>query len=295
MAVELSRKGFTPYAAKKGEEYMNAAQRKHFRKILESYNQGDQHGFAATGWSEWLREGAFKVFIEITDDEPSSSLPDGTPATADNFERALFALQPAHFGTPGKRNYLWHSIIGLQAKSDGSAWTPTDPITSDECPTGVNPGTEYQKLSVATGGLRYPVCDTQSYDAVFNEVAQGIIEQSRIGCELAFPETPEGQDVDVNAMILEWTATPQTPTEQVTMVDIAACNARGFYVEASTIKLCPALCTEVAASTEGELSILAACRSGEECVPMSFETNCNDGVDNDCDGFVDRQDIECLQ
>ena len=36
MAVELSRKGFTPYAAKKGEEYMNAAQRKHFRKILET-------------------------------------------------------------------------------------------------------------------------------------------------------------------------------------------------------------------------------------------------------------------
>src|ERR1700741_1043639 len=36
MAVELSRKGFTPYAAKKGEEYMNARQRSHFRKILEN-------------------------------------------------------------------------------------------------------------------------------------------------------------------------------------------------------------------------------------------------------------------
>ena len=36
MAVELTRKAFTPYAAKKGEEYMNAAQRKHFKKILES-------------------------------------------------------------------------------------------------------------------------------------------------------------------------------------------------------------------------------------------------------------------
>ena len=35
MAVELTRKSFTPYAAKKGEEYMNAKQRTHFRKILE--------------------------------------------------------------------------------------------------------------------------------------------------------------------------------------------------------------------------------------------------------------------
>src|SRR5262244_3972469 len=36
MAVEITRKSFTPYAAKKGEEYMNARQRSHFRKILES-------------------------------------------------------------------------------------------------------------------------------------------------------------------------------------------------------------------------------------------------------------------
>ncbi|HEX6295407.1 MAG TPA: RNA polymerase-binding protein DksA [Burkholderiales bacterium] len=36
MPVELTRKSFTPYTAKKGEEYMNARQRSHFRKILEA-------------------------------------------------------------------------------------------------------------------------------------------------------------------------------------------------------------------------------------------------------------------
>jgi len=36
MAVELTRKTFTPYVPKKGEEYMNAKQRSHFRKILET-------------------------------------------------------------------------------------------------------------------------------------------------------------------------------------------------------------------------------------------------------------------
>lgn len=35
MAVELTRKSFTPYAQKKGEEYMNARMRSHFRKMLE--------------------------------------------------------------------------------------------------------------------------------------------------------------------------------------------------------------------------------------------------------------------
>ncbi len=36
MPVELSKKSFAPYVPKKGEEYMNAKQRTHFRKILES-------------------------------------------------------------------------------------------------------------------------------------------------------------------------------------------------------------------------------------------------------------------
>ena len=35
MAVELTRKSFAPYVQKKGEEYMNARMRTHFRKMLE--------------------------------------------------------------------------------------------------------------------------------------------------------------------------------------------------------------------------------------------------------------------
>jgi len=34
MALELSRRSVTPYAPKKGEEYMNARMRSHFRKML---------------------------------------------------------------------------------------------------------------------------------------------------------------------------------------------------------------------------------------------------------------------
>ncbi len=36
MPLEVSKKSFAPYAPKKGEEYMNAKQRGHFRKILEN-------------------------------------------------------------------------------------------------------------------------------------------------------------------------------------------------------------------------------------------------------------------
>ena len=36
MPLELSKKSFAPYVPKKGEEYMNAKQRTHFRNILEA-------------------------------------------------------------------------------------------------------------------------------------------------------------------------------------------------------------------------------------------------------------------
>ena len=35
MPLELKKNSFAPYAPKKGEEYMNAKQRTHFRKLLE--------------------------------------------------------------------------------------------------------------------------------------------------------------------------------------------------------------------------------------------------------------------
>lgn len=276
-----------------------------FQRILETYNEPDPHGFAPDGWSGWLRDGAFKVFVEITDDDPTGDLPDGNEATAANFEAALFALQPSHFGGAGKRNYIWHSIIGMQ-DNNGMAWQPTDPVIDELCDTGESPAPEYQILSIATGGLRYPVCDFASYDVVFNEVAQGIIEQSKIGCELALPEAADGETIDPDAVALEWQPDPTATIEQALAVDPAACGARAFTVENNTITLCDDFCAEVEASTEGILTIVAGCTDPNggnngnnepgECVPSApYEIDCNDGIDNDCDGFLDRLDIECIQ
>ena len=39
----------------------------------------------------------------------------------------------------------------------------------------VNIGLEYQRLSVRTGGLRFPICEYQSFDAVFKNVAEGVV------------------------------------------------------------------------------------------------------------------------
>ena len=143
--------------------------------ILSTYAAGNN--FNLTGWSTWLRPESFKVFIEITDD-----VPDGF--TAERFDEELLALQPALFGVSGVRQYTFHSIVGMALKADpNQAWGPSEPIQKDQkCQSAVANGDAYQKLSVLTGGLRFPVCNVESYDAVFKEVAKGIIKDSGIRC-----------------------------------------------------------------------------------------------------------------
>jgi hypothetical protein len=263
--------------------------------ILETYNVPDQHGFAPNGWSGWLRDDAFKVFIEITDDSPSGQLPDGNPADAASFDNALLALVPAQFGSAGRRNYVFHSIVGL-LDNGPDAWPPASPVVDEKCRTARDPGHDYQLLSIATGGLRYPVCSFSSYDVVFLEVAQGIIEQAKIGCELDLPPTPEGEEVDVDTLVLEYLARPGETARQILVSNVDQCGSDNFYLDGNVIRLCPLLCDEVSASTEGTLSILGACQTEDECVPTaSYELVCDDALDDDCDGFIDNEDIECLR
>lgn len=79
-----------------------------FRRLIATYNgaQKDEFNLAPMGWSQWLRNDAFKVFIEITDD--NSDLDENA------FETQLFALSPKHFGDATRRNYVWHTIAGFR-------------------------------------------------------------------------------------------------------------------------------------------------------------------------------------
>jgi hypothetical protein len=256
------------------------------------------HGVAPNGWNEWLREDAFKVIIEITDDQSADALPDGSPPTAANFDQALLQLEPNQFGRPGFRNYVFHSIVGLAANTpDDTPWLPEDAILANTCPSGVEPGLEYQKLSVVTGGLRYPVCNFDSYDAVFEAAAQGIIENARLGCEIPVPDVGDGQSYDADSLVVQYVAEEGTPPRTFRKTDQADCgSADEFYLTGSIITLCPQLCDEVGRSNSGEILVAVACEiPPRQCTPTSdLEQSCDDHVDNDCDGFVDRQDVECL-
>ncbi len=232
--------------------------RNSFSRLLDTYDTVDEFGLAPNGWSEWLRPGSFKVILEFTDDS-------ATDLTALEFDDALLALDPAAFGTAQERNYVFHSIVGLQAKDAGdptAAHLPSDPIESTKCTNGaVNPGVNYQELSVLTGGLRFPLCEPDHYDVIFQEVAQGVVESVGLPCTFAPPTAPEGETVDLNRVVVTYTPGGVGAANSLNRVaDAGSCADDSWYVNGTgEIALCPSTCDTVEADEAAAVEILTGC------------------------------------
>lgn len=246
--------------------------------------QPDRYQLVPTGWLDLLRPDAFKSFVMISDDgvhcrygpPPSESCSiaagatnpcdyDDTDSTqgvvaALKFDTALQTLSPTHFGTPAKRNYVWHSIVGVVAKPTGDAYEPTEPLVTTKCSSAVDTSFGNQQLSILTGGLRFPVCEGLGFDAVFKKIAEGVIEGAGIECEFPMPEPPPGKELDPATITIEFTPTsgPKLGFEQVGSA--AQCKPNAFYIENDEIKLCPDTCTTVQADQNAKVDIFALCK-----------------------------------
>lgn len=232
----------------------------------------DQFGLAAGGWKQWLRKEAFKVFVEVTDDgvtcsrngttfDDNDNLADGEAVGA-VFDTALLALDPEQFGDAQKRNYVWHSIVGLVENDPATAvYAPADPLIKGVCNTAVAPGTAYQAVSVLTGGLRFPICQFASYDLVFQEIAKGVIEGAQVACEFPVPEAPSGEEIDLETVVIAYTPGDGGNTQKLKQVaGAAACMPSSFYIEAGIIKLCAEACALVQADDKAKVDILFGCK-----------------------------------
>jgi hypothetical protein len=242
-------------------------------RLFDTYEKPDVHAFSS-GWKDWLRADAFKVIVVVTDDGVSCSstrtgnnYSDGNNATAgvtagDKFDADLLALDPVQFGTAAERNYVHHSILGIAASGDPSkAHFPADPITVAKCPTGVDPGTGYQHVSMISGGLRFPVCEGSGFDAVFQKIAEGVIQGAKIACEVEIPQDSEGKQIDLDTVQVEYApgnGGPSTVLEQV--ADASQCKANAFYIEAKMLKLCPDSCNLIQNDDAAKLSVLYGCK-----------------------------------
>lgn len=229
-------------------------------RLLNSYNGAvkDQYGYAAGGWSTWLRDGAYKAFIEITDDESSM--------TYTAFDTALLAKSAMHFGTAMNRNYVWHSITGLKENVPATkAWGPTDAIQNAKCTKGggaVNAGVQYQHLSRLTGGLRFPICEHASFDAVFNNVAMGVVAGAKVACDFPLPMPPPPQKVDPESVLIEYSPGDGGPLQTFKKVaNAGACMPGAFYLDKDRVYICPDSCSVVQMDSKAKVNVLFDCLS----------------------------------
>jgi hypothetical protein len=263
-------------------------------QLLDSYDTSDpissngRAGWtpvAPNGWKDFVRADAYKVFIAITDDEPTAtgslSCPGATSnlAGATAFDMALRALDPAQFQTAtGERNYVWYSIVGMHGTVDVPL-LPTDPVGTQCCRANGNPqtncqgttgsqfsdsafpGVGYQELSIMTGGLRYPSCYTASFDSIFNKIAEGVIEGASVSCVYDVP-TPDSGIVDFDQTKVSYlpSAAAAVPLSRFGS-DVECASSEGFYFspDNTKINLCPATCTTVQADIGAKVAIDFGC------------------------------------
>jgi hypothetical protein len=220
----------------------------------------DEFGNAPLGWSEWLRPGIKKVFLEITDDD------EDMPPSA--FVGALTALAPDHFGADAQQpTFVFHSIVGLAAKDPA-----TQPYLADEAVQSTictesgdvtKSGEAYQALSRLTGGLRFPICLPALYDVVFREIAGKVIAQSDIACDFPLPEAPAGRALDLDRVSIsiahEALGTPPTTFGQARGAD--ECQMDAFFIQDGRVQLCPEACAAVRGEEGARVDVLFGCES----------------------------------
>jgi hypothetical protein len=210
--------------------------------ILSTYDN------ATIGWNKYLRQNAYKVFIEITDDNSNLAYT--------SFDQQLLAKQPAGmFGDANNRKYIFDSICGWQ---DG---TPV--LSNTKCNTAVNIGAQYQNLSQLTKGIVDSVCKT-SYAGVFNNIAKGVV--AKLGCEYQVPQS-SGQPADPTKVVVQYTPGGKSAQKLTQVTDASKCGqvTDGWYYDDNAnptkITLCPSMCTTVGADAGGKMEVLLGCKA----------------------------------
>jgi len=268
-------------------------------RLMDAYTHSDPYPHARTnftpvapnGWSAFVRKEAYKVFIGITDDSPTtdptlgcSTLLSGTSEQtwAAQFDTALRALDPAEFETAdGDRNYVWYSIVGFagNAVTNPTPLTPSDPVETRCCKgdgtvqttcqgtrgtalqDSSEPGLGYQYLSILTGGLRYPSCYNSNFNDIFDKIAEGVIESAQASCEYDVPSPTHGI-VDFEQTKVSYVPGSGARVPLTNRASASDCGSdEGFYYSAdhTKIELCPTTCSAVEGDPSVKVSIDFGC------------------------------------
>jgi hypothetical protein len=230
------------------------------QRIINDYalnaGGGEADEMGNPGWGTYLRTGSQKVFLLITDDEAT-----GEPNTFAEFDAALLGLSSEHFGTAEARNYKVHAILGMAENTPATAaWPASADIQTGQCsPGSEDAGQIHQSLAKETGGLRFPLCNNDNFNVIFQAVAEDVVTGASLGCSLT-PEAPPDGTLDFDKIVVYYTAGGEGTPHKFTEVDDAdACDDDSYYVADGIVTLCPATCDTVQADPEGQLAVHVAC------------------------------------
>jgi hypothetical protein len=234
---------------------------------ITSANNGQIPG----GYGTLLREDSLKFFIEISDDDAWTATPDATRLpqsqpedrvySASAFDTQIRARWAAMYPQAPALEYVFHSIIGIAAHSGGGAWPPGGGVEGATCgPGAVNNGSVFQQLSNMTQGLRFPLCQNNNFDAIFQEVAEGVVEGVAIDCTYRPVDPPGDDELDFTRMVGYYYENGMGAPKRLDQVEDAdACTPNGYYVMGKNITLCPDACAQIQADDTARLDFHVAC------------------------------------
>ena len=219
--------------------------------ILAWYSTPDKHGLAPGGYQDFLRDGARRVILGMTDGTSASN----NPADGDAFHASLLSLQPPAFGTVNDPQYVFHLVVSMSANMPPSQpWLAGDPIEGF--------GGSLQQVAILTNGWRFPLSETNSFPILFQEIAADVVESTPVACEFQIP-TPDEGEIDPDTIEIDYYVGGQAPPiafHQV--VDLAACEAEAFYIANDMVLLCPQACDLVQADPAAQLDVRFGCDVG---------------------------------
>jgi len=218
-----------------------------FRPVLDTYDV----------WRPALRDDALKVFVHFTD--ATSGTGAAITGYTGTFDEVLVAREPAIWGTAGDYRFVYHTFVGLTVNSPPEEpYAPGAPLVSGSCSGAfVNPAA-LQSMAIRTGGLRYPLCLFDRFDAVFRRIAESAIARASVACELALPEAPMGMTLDLDTLAIRYTSGGSSEVF-LRAADASACDGASFLLEPDRVVLCPEACARVEADGAASLSLLTGC------------------------------------
>jgi hypothetical protein len=173
-------------------------------------------------------------------------------------------MAPEHFGNdPAAPSFVFHSIVGVREKTvPTDPYLPAEPIETERCPNTTTEGRTYQELSILTGGLRFPVCGFGAYDVVFRRISEDVVTRRQVACEFAIPAPPLGKELEPDKVAVNYiSGNASGNLEFLQVLDPADCGPDAFYMQASSIVLCPEACAFVQADDAARVDVLFTCES----------------------------------